>query len=33
MTLAVSYFRERNNNQIEWPGGRRAKLPLMTTES
>ena len=26
MTIAVDYFRDRNN-LVEWPGGRRSKLP------
>ena len=29
MTIAVDYFRDRNN-LVEWPGGRRSKLPHMT---
>lgn len=32
MSVAVEYFRDRNT-QAEWPGGRRAKLPSMSTES
>lgn len=32
MTVAVDYFRDRNAG-IEWPGGRRAKLPSMTKDS
>ncbi|MBC7539286.1 MAG: hypothetical protein H7281_10725 [Bacteriovorax sp.] len=32
MTVAVDYFRDRNS-QVEWPGGRRAKLPSMTNET
>jgi hypothetical protein len=32
MSVAVDYYRDRNL-QIEWPGGRRAKLPSMTNES
>lgn len=32
MTIAIDYFKDRNA-QVEWPGGRRAKLPSMTNES
>lgn len=32
MTVAVDFFRDRNM-QVEWPGGRRAKLPSMNNES
>ena len=32
MTVAVDYFKDRNA-EVEWPGGRRAKLPSMITES
>jgi hypothetical protein len=32
MTIAVDYFRDRNT-EVEWPGGRRAKLPSMTNQS
>ncbi len=31
MTIAVEFFKDRNNQtkHIDWPGGRRAKLPTM----
>jgi hypothetical protein len=30
MTVAVEFFKDRNNTPaVEWPGGRRAKLPSM----
>ena len=30
MTVGVEFFRDRNNTPVvEWPGGRRAKLPSM----
>ncbi len=31
MTIAVEFFKDRNNQikQVDWPGGRRAKLPSM----
>ena len=32
MSIAIDYFKDRNL-QVEWPGGRRAKLPSMTNES
>jgi len=32
MTIAVDYFRDRNN-LVEWPGGRRSKLPHITKPS
>ena len=32
MTVAVDYFKDRNT-EVEWPGGRRAKLPSMINES
>jgi hypothetical protein len=32
MTVAVDYFKDRNT-MAEWPGGRRAKLPSMNTET
>lgn len=32
MSVAVDFFRDRNE-QAEWPGGRRSKLPSMTNES
>lgn len=32
MTIAVDFFKERNLKD-EWPGGKRAKLPSMDTES
>jgi hypothetical protein len=34
MTVAVEYFREKNNAPaVEWPGGRRSKLPSMTNSN
>lgn len=33
MTVAVEFYKDRNNNAIEWPGGRRAKLPSMTNSN
>lgn len=33
MTIAVDYFRDRNTEAVEWPGGRRAKLPSMINQS
>ncbi|MDO9182174.1 MAG: hypothetical protein Q7U04_07185 [Bacteriovorax sp.] len=32
MSVAVDYYRDRNL-QVEWPGGRRSKLPSMEKES
>lgn len=32
MTVAVEYFKDRNA-PVEWPGGRRAKLPSMTNSN
>lgn len=32
MTIAVEFFKDRNT-QVEWPGGRRAKLPSMTNSN
>lgn len=32
MTIAVDFFKERNMKE-EWPGGKRAKLPSMDSES
>ncbi len=32
MTIAVDYFQDRNT-EVEWPGGRRAKLPSMNTQN
>ena len=32
MTIAEDYFHDRNS-LVEWPGGRRAKLPSMTNQS
>ena len=32
MTVAIDFYRDRNN-QVEWPGGRRAKLPYMNNET
>lgn len=32
MAVAVDYFRDRNA-VAEWPGGRRSKLPFMSSES
>ena len=34
MTVAVEFFRDRNNTPVvEWPGGRRSKLPSMTNSN
>lgn len=32
MIVAVDFFREKNK-RLEWPGGRRAKLPSMNSEN
>ena len=32
MSIAVDYFRDRNR-QVEWPGGKKSKLPSMNIES
>lgn len=32
MTVAVEFFKDRNS-AVEWPGGRRAKLPSMTNSN
>ena len=34
MTVAVEFFKDRNNTPaVEWPGGRRSKLPSMTNSN
>lgn len=32
MVVAIDFFKEKNK-RLEWPGGRRAKLPSMNTEN
>lgn len=34
MTVGVEFFKDRNNTPaVEWPGGRRSKLPSMTNSN